>query len=171
MRVNLRQSAIALALIAAPGLVHAQAVITRDPVQPLQLTPDQRATIYRTIVPQGRGRSPIVRERIVIEPVAPTVRERVVTRPAQPYGYSYDADAYAYAAPAAPSPRVVVTPDAYGDYAYVGARVPSEVRLSPFPRTVVTDVPALRSYRYVTYGNRVLVVDPSTNMVMGELNE
>src|SRR5688572_25586195 len=33
--------------------------------QPLALTPTQRTTIYRTIIPQGRGRGPIVRERIV----------------------------------------------------------------------------------------------------------
>src|SRR5947199_39773 len=46
---------------------------------PLALTPAQRTTIYRTIIPQGRGRGPIVRERIVTEPVvpAPVVRERV----------------------------------------------------------------------------------------------
>jgi hypothetical protein len=30
---------------------------------PLALTPAQRTTIYRTIIPQGRGRAPIVRER------------------------------------------------------------------------------------------------------------
>src|SRR5262245_46723494 len=46
---------------------------------PFALTPAQRTTIYRTIIPQGRGRGPIVRERIVTEPVAPApvVRERV----------------------------------------------------------------------------------------------
>ena len=166
MRINLCHSLVALALVAVPGAALAQTVITRDAVQPLQLTPNQRATIYRTIVPQGRNRSPIVRERIVIEPVAPTVRERIVTQPSETY--AYDEDAYAYAAP---SRRVVVTPDAYGDYAYVGARVPPAVRLAPFPQTVVADVPVLRSYRYVNYGNRVLVVDPSTNMVVGELND
>src|SRR5262245_45240437 len=35
--------------------------------QPLALTPAQRTTIYRTIIPQGRGRGPIVKERIVTE--------------------------------------------------------------------------------------------------------
>src|SRR6516162_880652 len=50
---------------------------------PLALTPAQRTTIYRTIIPQGRGRGPIVRERIVTEPVAPApvVRERIVNPP------------------------------------------------------------------------------------------
>ena len=58
---------------------------------PLALTPAQRTTIYRTIIPQGRGREPIVRERIVTEsvaPVAPVARERIVNPPA--------ASAYAY---------------------------------------------------------------------------
>jgi len=40
---------------------------------PLALTPAQRTTIYRTIIPQGRGRGPIVRERIVTARV-PAVR-------------------------------------------------------------------------------------------------
>lgn len=49
---------------------------------PLALTPAQRTTIYRTIIPQGRGRGPIVRERIVSESVAPVVGQRVATQPA-----------------------------------------------------------------------------------------
>jgi len=50
---------------------------------PLALTPAQRTTIYRTIIPQGRGRGPIVRERIVTESVAPApvARERIVNPP------------------------------------------------------------------------------------------
>jgi hypothetical protein len=35
----------------------------------------------------------------------------------------------------------------------------------------VTDFPTLRGYRYVTYGGRVLLVDPSTNMIVGELTQ
>src|SRR5215475_13208555 len=58
---------------------------------PLALTPAQRTTIYRTIIPQGRGRGPIVRERIVTESVAPApaVREPIANPPAR--------SAYAYA--------------------------------------------------------------------------
>src|SRR5262245_1045005 len=74
---------------------------------PLALTPAQRTTIYRTIIPQGRGRGPIVRERIVTESVAPApaVRERTVNPPAGP--------AYAYA---------------------VGSRVTDASALAPIPR-------------------------------------
>jgi Protein of unknown function (DUF1236) len=35
------------------------------------LTPGQSAKIYRTVIPQGRGRAPIVREQIVIKLVVP----------------------------------------------------------------------------------------------------
>jgi hypothetical protein len=67
--------------------------------EPLKLTPAQRTTIYRTVIPQGGGKKPIVKERIVTEttgsaPVrervvretvgrsAPAVRERVIVEPA-----------------------------------------------------------------------------------------
>src|SRR5438876_7869837 len=108
MVTQFRHAAIALVLVAGTGTAGAQTFITRDPVdttivagRPLALTPAQRTTIYRTIIPQGRGRAPIVRERIVTEPVvpAPVVRERVVTRPVDDYAYAYDyrySDAYRY---------------------------------------------------------------------------
>lgn len=70
-------SAIAVALVAVAGAANAQTtVITREPVEsrtvvttaPLELTPVQRRTVYRTIV----------RERVV--PAQPTVEYRVGTR-------------------------------------------------------------------------------------------
>jgi hypothetical protein len=80
---------VALVVAGTAGTASAQTYYTREPldVRPaindtLQLTPSQRTTIYRTIVPQGRGRAPIVRERIVIEPAAPMVQERIVRSPA-----------------------------------------------------------------------------------------
>jgi hypothetical protein len=72
-----RHAAIVAALLASAGAASAQTtVITREPVEsrtvvtsePLQLTPVQRRTIYRTIV----------RERV--SPARPTVEYRVGTR-------------------------------------------------------------------------------------------
>jgi len=72
-----RHAAIVAALVASAGAAGAQTtVITREPVEqrtvvttePLQLTPVQRRTIYRTIV----------RERVA--PARPTVEYRVGTR-------------------------------------------------------------------------------------------
>jgi hypothetical protein len=72
-----RHAAIVAALLASAGTASAQTtVITREPVEsrtvvttePLQLSPVQRRTIYRTIV----------RERVA--PAQPTVEYRVGTR-------------------------------------------------------------------------------------------
>jgi len=74
---HFRHAAIAAALLAAGSAASAQTtVITREPVEsrtvvttePIQLTPVQRQTIYRTIV----------RERV--SPARPTVEYRVGTR-------------------------------------------------------------------------------------------
>ena len=110
---------------------------------PLALTPAQRTTIYRTIIPQGRGRGPIVRERIVTETVAPApvVRERSVNPP----------PASAYAA--------------------VGSRVSDAYALAPMPQSVVATVPAVRSYRYTVINNRLLLVDPATGIVVAEVTD
>jgi hypothetical protein len=112
--------------------------------EPLALTPIQRTTIYRTTIPQGRGRAPIVRERIVTETVAPApaVRERVLTRPAT--------DDYAYA---------------------VGSRVTDAYALAPLPQAAVNAVPAVRSYRYMVVNNRLLLVDPATRYVVAEITD
>ena len=73
-----QHAAIALALLAGAGAANAQTtVITREPVQtqtvitsePLQLTPVQRQTIYRTIVQEP-----------VVEAPPPTVEYRVGMR-------------------------------------------------------------------------------------------
>ena len=110
--------------------------------QPLALTPTQRTTIYRTIIPQGRGRGPIVRERIVTETMAPApvVEERVV--------------------------RGAVA----ADYV-VGSRVSDAYALAPLPRAVVSTVPAVRSYRYMVINNRLLLVDPATGLVVADVTE
>src|SRR5262249_22232572 len=151
-------AAVALLLLAGTGTASAQIVYTPDTAEtvidtrPLQLSQAQRTTIYRTIIPQGRGRQPIVRERIVTEPVAPIVRDRVITRSIDDYAYggygSYGNGYYDYGyVPApreyvpAPRERIVTAPsDAYA-YA-VGARVPPAVRLAPLPPAVVAEVPA-----------------------------
>lgn len=73
---HFRHAAIAAALLAGASTASAQTtVITREPVEsrtvvtkPIQLTPVQRQTIYRTIV----------RERV--SPAQPTVEYRVGTR-------------------------------------------------------------------------------------------
>ena len=189
---NFGHAAIVLALLAGTSSASAQSFRDYDArtviIQPVPLTHAQRTTIYRTIIPQGRGRQPIVRERIVTEPIAPVVRERVVTGELDAYAYgdgyaygngygyrdpyayrdAYARDAYAYAPRY--QRRYVVEPDAYRANAYVvGARVPVETRLAPIPPALVADVPAIRSYRYMTVGSRVLLVDPDTGVIVADV--
>jgi hypothetical protein len=128
---------------------------------PLPLTQAQRTIIYRTIIPQSRGRQPIVREEIISESVAPVVRERVVTEGV--------VDAYAYGEPWRYQRRYV-EPDAYSANAFViGGRVPVSTRLAPLPPAVVAEVPMIRAYRYTTYGGRVFLVNPDTGIIVTEI--
>ena len=48
----------------------------------------------------------------------------------------------------------------------VGMTVPSEVELVEVPETVVTEVPAVRSYRYFRWNDDVVLVDPSSRRVV-----
>jgi hypothetical protein len=193
MVTHFGHAALVLALLAGTSSA-ANAQYYRDydtrPVlaQPLPLTQAQRTTIYRTIIPQGRGRQPIVRERIVTEsvpvaPPAPIVREGVVGAPdayayGDPYGYrdSYAYDPpprYGYEAPAYQR-RYVVEPDAYGANAsayVIGGRVPAATTLAPLPPALIADVPAIRSYRYITIGPRVLLVDPNTGVIVADVTQ
>jgi hypothetical protein len=172
MKTHFGHAVAALALVVGTGPAAAQWIYTDASVaarpavtEPLPLTQAQRTTIYRTIIPQGRNRQPIVRERIVTEPVAPpVVRERVVT------GQPVDLDAYAYGYLPADGPRVVVRePDPYGSYAYVGTRVAPNAQLTPLPPAAIAAVPSARQYRYMVINQRLLLVDPDTGIVVADL--
>ncbi len=81
MHAQVRIAMLSLALTVAGGVASAQTVIERveQPAvvttAPLSLTPAQRTTVYRTIVPRGKNRQPIVKERVVTETIgqAPAV--------------------------------------------------------------------------------------------------
>jgi hypothetical protein len=155
-------AAIVLAFVAGVPAAQAQTLIENGTVvgRPLQLTPAERTIIYRTIIPQSRGRAPIVRERIVREPIVPVpvVRERVFGQPVETYAYD-PYGAYAYAPP-------------YRDYTVsVGSLVPAGARLVPIPPAVVAEVPAVRSYRYMVVNDRMLLVDPVTGIVAADLTD
>jgi hypothetical protein len=125
----------------------------------------QRTVVSRTIIPQRRGRAPIVRERIVSETYAPVARRPAVVD----YAPGPATAAYAYApAPAvtsayalAPLSRPVVTRPAVVEYA---PSVTSAYALAPIARPVVTTVPVVvPSYRYY---NPSLLVDPVTGVFL-----
>ena len=51
----------------------------------------------------------------------------------------------------------------------VGMRVPPSARLYAVPQSVVTEVPAVRTYKYMVVNHRVVLVDPATSEVVDEL--
>ncbi|HZP78723.1 MAG TPA: DUF1236 domain-containing protein [Pseudolabrys sp.] len=53
----------------------------------------------------------------------------------------------------------------------VGTRVPADVRLQALPPAVVTEVPAIRTYKYMVVNNQVVLVDPATSEVVEEISE
>jgi hypothetical protein len=48
----------------------------------------------------------------------------------------------------------------------VGSTIPADVELMPVPETVVTEVPAVKTYRYFRYNDDVVLVDPSSRRVV-----
>src|SRR5262245_7450331 len=74
------------------------------------LAPDQRAKIYRTVIPQVRGRAPIVREQIVIKLVVPMPVAR--KRDDSPGAANSTLVNDALAVPDAPDDKVSVANDA-----------------------------------------------------------
>ena len=177
------------ALVMAGGALStaaAQSYITTEPAEtrtivrePLNLTPAQRTTVYRTIVPQGRGKQPIVKERVVTETMGSARRCATawwsIRRRASAWS-SINGDASALV----DQPRERVIVDQWGrervvtgptevDYV-VGDRIPATVQLSTFPDRIVREVPAIGGYRYMTVNNRVLVIDPVSNTVVQEID-
>ena len=148
-----------------------QPVVTAPTVA---IGPTQRTVVSRTIIPQRRGRAPIVKERIVSETYGrrPEVIDYAPGPATAAYAYAPTpaAAAYAYAPPRAvtsayalaPLPRPVVTRPAVVEYA---PSVTSAYALAPIARPVVTTVPAVvPSYGY--YYDRSLLVDPVTGVFL-----
>jgi hypothetical protein len=133
-------------------------LVTVRSTQPAAIRPARRSTIYRTIV----------RERVV---PAPQVVERVVAAP------TYAAPSYTQVVPATtflPSAQVAAAPVV--SERFVSAPVVSErVIASPdgvavaAPISPAEPVPVAQPYRYVYEGDRILVVDPNTNIAVAAL--
>ena len=147
-----------------------QPVVTAPTVA---IGPTQRTVVSRTIIPQRRGRAPIVKERIVSETYGrrPEVIDYAPGPATAAYAYAPApaAAAYAYAPPRAvtsayalaPLPRPVVTRPAVVEYA---PSVTSAYALAPIARPVVTTVPVVvPAYRYY---DRSLLVDPVTGVFL-----
>jgi hypothetical protein len=79
--------------------------------------------------------------------------------------------AYAYA-PTAPATDIVVeTTSPRAPTNYVGRRLPSSVILVPIPEPIMVQMPALWRYRYALVNDRVLLVDPATNIIVADVTQ
>ena len=66
------------------------------------------------------------------------------------------------------APAVVEAPPPTVEYR-VGMRVPPSAQLYAVPQSVVTEVPAIRTYKYMVVNHRVVLVDPATSEVVAEV--
>ena len=65
-------------------------------------------------------------------------------------------------------PAVVEAPPPTVEYR-VGMGVPPSAQLYTVPQSVVTEVPAIRTYKYMVVNHRVVLIDPTTSEVVAEL--
>jgi hypothetical protein len=136
---------------------------------PLDLSPAERTTVYRTIVERPVRRdivtpAPVVTERIV---AAPVDRRPLVMAEAE-----FDDDDVV--APA--RGRIVAAPETTGVAIpservelVVGTRVPRNIPLYDLPARAVAAAPIIGQYRYAQIEDRVYLVDPADGVVVAEL--
>jgi hypothetical protein len=98
-------------------------------------------------------------ETVITREPAPIVRERVVLTPAQRTSVYRTIVRERVAAPVAPLE------------VRVGERIPAGVELYALPQSVAVEVPTIQPYKYMVVNNRVVLVDPATNMVVSEIVE
>jgi len=183
MKNTLRYTALAAALLAGTAAASAQTVYTTDPdyaappvvvaPAPAYVAPGYVATAPGVVVEEDDA--PIVEQRIVrpaprvetetiVQPAperrvihrAPTTQVRLTTRQRHDVLRTIRVE----------RPARTVTERI--DYR-VGAALPASVPVYAMPQQVIYEAPALRGYDYTMVGDRMLVVDPASNMVVDEL--
>jgi hypothetical protein len=164
---HLRPACLALGLVAAATPAAAQnwyyengarwspagAATYADPytVAPAPyLTPAQRTIVDRTVIPQGNGRAPIVRERVVTDTYAPGVAVTAPVAPTVATDYAYVprysaplARTYAYGA------RPLYNGAALDDYAYAPRYTAPLAEPYVYGARPVYTEPVVDSYAYV----------------------
>jgi hypothetical protein len=149
-RTTIRRSFAAVPHTFAPG--------------PLALTPTQRRIVYRTIVLGD----------VLLPPVAPIgpvlTAPALVPAPVATPAEAFDADVGPASANAYPTPIYpgATYAESYAP-AYVGTQVPAAARLVPLPSALAGEVPVLQPYRYAVVNDRVLLVDPATNIIVADV--
>ena len=178
MKNTLRYTAIAAALLAGTAAASAQTVITTEPdygAPPVVVAP---APAYVApapgVVVEEDG--PIV-ERRIVRP-APTIETETIVQPAPQRRVIQRAPVTTQVRLTTRQRRDVLrtvrverparTVTERIDYR-VGAALPRTVPVYAMPQQVIYEAPSLRGYDYTMVGDRMLVVDPASNMVVDEL--
>lgn len=141
----------------------------------LELTPAERAVVYRTIVER-----PMQRDIVVTDPLprVPMATQRIVTSPdRRPLVTAEPELDDEVVVPSPPATRRILTgPETTGMAVpservelVVGARVPRSVPLYDPPASAITAAPAIGQYRYALIEDRVYLVDPNDGVVVAEL--
>ena len=178
MKNTLRYTAIAAALLAGTAAASAQTVITTEPdyaAPPVVVAP---APAYVApapgVVVEEDG--PIV-ERRIVRP-APTIETETIVQPAPEQRIIRHRATTTQVRLTTRQRHDVLrtirverparTVTERIDYR-VGAALPRTVPVYAMPQQVIYEAPALRGYDYTMVGDRMLVVDPASNMVVDEL--
>lgn len=111
--------------------------------------------LAQTIITQ----QPAVSETIITREPAPVTGQLVLTPAQRTTVYR----TIVRERPVTPAPAAVEV--------QVGQRIPAGVQLYAVPETVGVEVPTIKSYKYMYVNNRVVLVDPATSMVVGEIAE
>ncbi len=141
-------TALGLAVAAGPTLANAQTVIPDQPVETvITQQPVQTVQTTETVRTERPGARPIVRKRVVTTTRQTVVSQRAVTP--QPL---YDV------VPPAPVATRPYAPPLYD----VVAPAPTDTYVNAMPPAGA----AIPVYRYVYEPDRILVVDPTTNLAI-----
>jgi hypothetical protein len=136
-----RIAAATLALALSAGAAQAQTTIVTEPAPPA------------AVVTAPPAATVVTSEPLVLSPVQRQVIYRTIVR--EP----------------AVQQQVTVGASAPVVEYRVGTRIPASTTLYPIPQQVVTEVPAVRSYRYMVINDRAWLVDPATSEIVAEVGE
>ncbi|HEX5509016.1 MAG TPA: DUF1236 domain-containing protein [Pseudolabrys sp.] len=191
MKLYLRHAAVGAALVIGTAAAHAQTVITRDVVEgpPIVAAPPADTVITREVVPEEtivREPSRVVEEREVITRSAPAhrvVRHRAVRHVTRHVRHAvnlsttqrrtiyrtivHERRPVVVGEAVEPAPVIAPTEVDYG----VGSVLPDAVPIYALPEDVADEVPTVAPYDYALVNNRVLLVDPDTDVIVGEAYE
>lgn len=184
MKNTIRYSALAAALLAGTAAASAQTVITTEPdyAAPPVVVEPAPAYVAPAYVAPAPGvvveddSAPVV-ERRIVEPaprvetetiVQPAPEQRIIRHRATTTQVRLTTRQRHDVLRTIRVERPARTVTERIDYR-VGAALPRTVPVYAMPQQVIYEAPALRGYDYTMVGDRMLVVDPASNMVVDEL--